>query len=179
MQSKASTVEQYLSELPEDRRKALEAVRQVILENLDKDYEEGIQYGMIGYYVPHRVYPAGYHCDPKQPLPFVNLASQKNHMALYLMCIYGESDLSRWFQQAWARTGKKLDMGKACVRFKKLEDLALDVIAETIKRMPAAKYIEHCEAALKAKTKPASTGRSESGRSTAPAKARKRSRGGE
>ncbi len=179
MQSKASTIEQYLSELPEDRRKALEAVRRVILENLDKDYEEGIQYGMIGYYVPHRVYPAGYHCDPMQPLPFAHLASQKNHMALYLMCVYGESDLSRWFRQAWAKTGKKLDMGKACVRFKKLEDLALDVIGEAIKRMPAAKYIEHCEAALKTKTKPASKGRSKSGRSTAPVKARKRSRGEE
>ena len=99
MQSKATTVEQYLSELPEDRRKAIEAVRQVILENLDKDYEEGMQYGMIGYYVPHRVYPAGYHCDPKQPLPFAGLASQKNHMALYLMCVYGESDHAQWFRR--------------------------------------------------------------------------------
>ena len=134
MQSKATTVEQYLAELPEDRRKALEAVRRVVLKNLDKDYEEGIQYGMIGYYVPHRVFPKGYHCDPKQPLPFAGLASQKNHMSLYLMCIYGESDLSRWFRQAWAKTGKKLDMGKACVRFKKLDDLALDVIAEAIRR---------------------------------------------
>ncbi len=160
MQSKATTVEQYLSELPEDRRKALEVVRQVILKNLDKDYEEGIQYGMIGYYVPHRVYPAGYHCDPKQPLGFAHLASQKNHMSLYLMCIYGESDLSRWFQQAWAKTGKKLDMGKACVRFKKLEDLALDVIAEAIKRMPAKKYIEICEAATKTTNKQSSKGAS-------------------
>ena len=124
MQSKATTVDQYLAELPEDRRKALEAVRQVVLKNLDKDYEEGIQYGMIGYYVPHRVHPAGYHCDPKQPLPFASLASQKNHMALYLMCIYGDTDHAKWFRDAWAKTGKKLDMGKACVRFKKLEDLA-------------------------------------------------------
>jgi Domain of unknown function (DU1801) len=147
MQSKATTVEQYLSELPADRRTALEAVRQVILKNLDNDYEEGIQCGMIGYYVPHRVHPAGYHCDPKQPLPFASLGSQKNHMALYLMCVYGESDLSRWFRQAWAKTGKKLDMGKSCVRFKKLDDLALDVIAEAIRRVPAKKYIEHCEAA--------------------------------
>ena len=153
MQSKATTVEQYLSELPEDRRKALEVVRQVILKNLDKDYEEGMQYGMIGYYVPHRAYPAGYHCDPKQPLPFANLASQKNHMALYLMCVYGESDLSRWFRQAWAKTGKKLDMGKACVRFKKAEDLALDVIAEAIKRVPAKTYIKHCEAAARTTAK--------------------------
>ena len=156
MQSKVTTVEQYLAELPEDRRKAIEAVRQVILKNLDKDYEEGIQYGMIGYYVPHRVYPAGYHCDPKQPLPFAGLASQKNYMSLYLMCVYGESDHSKWFREAWAKTGKKLDMGKSCVRFKKLEDLALDVIGETIKRVPAKKYIEYCESAVKTTNKPAS-----------------------
>jgi hypothetical protein len=156
MQSKATTVEQYLAELPEDRRKALEAVRQVILKNLDSDYEEGIQYGMIGYYVPHRVYPAGYHCDPKQPLPFANLASQKNHMALYLMCIYGDGKHARWFQEAWAKTGKKLDMGKACVRFKRVDDLALDVIGEAIKRVPAQKYIEFCEAATKKTRQPAS-----------------------
>jgi hypothetical protein len=150
VQSKATTVEQYLSELPDDRRKAIEAVRQVILANLDKDYEEGIQYGMIGYYVPHRVYPAGYHCDPKQALPFAGLASQKNHMALYLMCIYGDSKHSEWFRDAWAKTGKKLDMGKSCIRFKKVDDLALDIIAEAIRRVPAKKYIEHCEAALEA-----------------------------
>jgi Domain of unknown function (DU1801) len=175
MQSKASTVEQYLSELPEDRRKAIEVVRHVILENLDKDYEEGIQYGMIGYYVPHRVYPAGYHCDSKQPLPFAGLASQKNYMSLYIMCTYGDSDLSRWFREAWAKTGKKLDMGKACVRFKKPEDLALDVIAEAIQRMPAKKYIEHCEAALRTTAKRPSKGASESSgseRSSKPKKTR-------
>src|SRR5262245_65586155 len=127
MQDKATTVEQYLSGLAEDRRKALEAVRQVVLKNLDKDYEEGMQYGMIGYYVPHRVFPAGYHCDPKQPLPFAGLASQKNHMSLYLMCVYGDSQHSEWFRGAWSKSGKKLDMGKACVRFKKVGDLALDV----------------------------------------------------
>ncbi len=167
MKSQASTVEQYLAELPEDRRKVLEAVRQVILKNLDKDYEEGIQYGSIGYYVPHRVYPAGYHCDAKQPLPFANLASQKNYMSLYLLCAYGDSPLSRWFQQAWAKTGKKLDMGKACVRFKKLEDLALDVIGEAIQRVPAKTHIEHCEAARKTRTKQPSRGRSESSGSAA------------
>jgi hypothetical protein len=149
MQSKATTVQQYLSELRDDRRAAVEAVRQVILKNLDKDYAEGIQYGMIGYYVPHRVYPAGYHCDPRQPLPFAALASQKNYMSIYLMCTYGNSDHAKWFKDAWARTGKKLDMGKSCIRFKKLDDLALDVIGEAIKRVPARKYVEYCEAALK------------------------------
>ena len=147
MQSKAVSVEQYLAGLPADRRQALEAVRQVILENLDADYEEGMQYGMIGYYVPHRVYPAGYHCDPKQPLPFAGLAAQKNHLSLYLMCIYGETPLAAWFREAWSKTGKKLDMGKACLRFKKPADLALDCIAELIRRVPAKKYVEYCEAA--------------------------------
>jgi hypothetical protein len=150
--SKAATVADYLAELPADRRAALEAVRNVILKNLDKDYEEGMSYGMIGYYVPHRVYPAGYHCDPKQPLPFAGLASQKNHMAVYLMSICGCDDPKKnptaegaWFQKAWAKTGKKLDMGKSCIRFKKIEDVALDVIGEAIARVPAKKYIARIE----------------------------------
>ena len=158
MQSKAKTVEEYLSGLPEDRRQAIEAVRAVILKNLDKDYEEGMQYGMIGYYVPHHVYPAGYHCDPRQPLTFAALGSQKNYMSLYLMCVYGSTEHAQWFQQAWAATGKKLDMGKSCVRFKRVEDLALDVIGAAINRVPAKKYIEHCEAALKSTKSRASKG---------------------
>jgi Domain of unknown function (DU1801) len=148
MQSKANTVEQYLAELPADRRAAIEAVREVVLKNLDKDYEEGMSYGMIGFYVPHRVYPPGYHCDPRQPLPFAALASQKNYMSLYLMCVYGNSDHAKWFQQAWAKSGKKLDMGKSCIRFKRIDDIALDVIGEAIRRVPAKKYIAYCVAAL-------------------------------
>src|SRR3954471_4659686 len=149
MQSKAATVAEYLASLPDDRRKAIETVRAVILANLDKDYEEGMQYGMIGYYVPHRVFPAGYHCDPKQGLPFAALASQKNHMSVYLMGLYcgctdgvGDTSLVRWFKDAWAKAGKKLDQGRACTRFKKIDDLALDVLGEAIRRMPAKKYIE-------------------------------------
>ncbi|MBC7816078.1 MAG: DUF1801 domain-containing protein [Planctomycetaceae bacterium] len=148
MQSKATTVAQYLAELPEDRRAAIEAVRKVVRKNLDKTFEEGMQYGMIGYYVPHSVYPAGYHCDPKQPLPFACLASQKNYMSLYLGCVYGSSDLAKWFQSEWAKTGKKLDMGKSCIRFRKLDDLALDVIGETLRRMSAKKFIEYYESAI-------------------------------
>jgi len=154
MQSKAATVSDYLASLPDDRRKAIETVRSVILANLDKDYEEGMQYGMIGYYIPHRIYPAGYHADPKQGLPFAALASQKNYMSVYLMglycgCIEGVSDtnLVRWFREAWAKTGKKLNMGKACIRFKKADDLALDVLGEAIRRMPARKYVEVYEEA--------------------------------
>src|SRR5882724_2272601 len=106
MQSKATTVKEYLSSLPDDRRAAIERVREVILKNLDKDYEEGMSYGMIGYYVPHRIFPAGYHCDPKQGVPFVSLASQKNYMSLYLMGLYtGNTPLLAWFQNAWKKSG--------------------------------------------------------------------------
>lgn len=149
MQSKAKTVAQYLAELPADRRAAIEAVRKVILKNLDKHYEEGMQYGMIGYYVPHKVYPAGYHCDPKQPLPFACLASQKNYMSLYLGCVYSDSAQYQWFQKAWADAGKKLDMGKSCIRFKKLEDLPLEVVGEAIRRNPVKDYIKLYESVMK------------------------------
>ncbi len=142
MQSKAKTVAEYLKELPKDRREIVSAVREVILKNLDDAFEEGMQYGMIGFYVPHSVYPDGYHCDPKQPLPFACLASQKNHVSVYLMSIYTASPEEGWFRKEWAKTGKKLDMGKCCVRFKKLEDAALDVIGEAIRRVPARDYIE-------------------------------------
>ncbi len=153
MQSKATTVEQYLAELPEDRRAAISAVRKVILKNLDKGYEEGMQYGMIGYFIPHRLYPAGYHCDPKQPLPFASLASQKNYMSVYLMGMYMGEDQT-WLQKAFEKAGKKADMGKCCVRFKKLEDLPLEVIGEAIKRVPAKMYIEYYEANLGSRAKP-------------------------
>ncbi len=149
MPSKATTVEQYLAELPEDRREALQAIRTTILENLPMGYEEGMQYGMIGYFVPHSVYPAGYHCNPKEPLPFAGLASQKNHMSLYLMCIYGDPEQDARFREAWNKTGKKLDMGKSCVRFKKIDDVPLKVIGQAIKRVPAKKFIEYYETTLR------------------------------
>lgn len=148
MQSKAATVEAYLASLPEDRRSAIQAVRKVFLDNMGPGYAEGMSYGMIGYFVPHSVFPAGYHCDPKQPLPYAGIASQKQHMSLYLMGCYGSPSLRAWFEQAWAKAGKKLDMGKACVRFKKVDDLAMDVLAEAIRRLPSAKYIAEYEKAL-------------------------------
>lgn len=149
MQSKAKTAKQYLAELPPDRRAAIEAVRQVILKNLKGGYEEGMTYGMIGYYVPHSLYPAGYHCDPKMPLPFAGLASQKQHMSLYLMSMYDEGDGISEFRKAWAKTGKKLDMGKCCIRFKKLDDLALDLIGKSIANMPVKKWIKYYETFLR------------------------------
>jgi len=146
VKSNATTVEEYLQGLPADRRAAISAVRQVILANLPKGYVECIGYGMIGYVVPHRLYPAGYHCDPKLPLPFANLASQKNHMAVYLMAVYGDPATEQWFRRAWqADTGKKPDMGKCCVRFKKLEDVPLAVIGQVIARVPVKEYITRYE----------------------------------
>ena len=155
MRSKATTVEEYLAELPEDRRDAIQAVRNVILKTLPDGYEEGIQYGMIGYYVPHSVYEAGYHCDPKQPVPFASIASQKNYMSLYLMCIYGSPDQEAWFKKAWEKTGKKLDMGKSCVRFKKLDDLPLNVVGQAIKRVPVKKFLAFYESATAGRRKKA------------------------
>lgn len=148
MQSKAATVNEYLKSLPEDRRAAIEAVREVILKNLDKDYQEGMSYGMIGYCVPHRVFPAGYHCNPAQPLPYAGMASQKGHMSLYLMSVYGHQPLREWFVSAWKKSGKKLDMGKACIRFKRVEDVPLEVIGEAIRRVPVKVYIEHYQRSL-------------------------------
>jgi len=148
MQSKATTVKEYLSELPEDRRQAIDAIRSVLLINLPKGYEEGMQYGMISYHVPHSLYPPGYHCNPSQPLPFVSLASQKNHMSLYLTCVYMDKDHQEWFVDAWTKTGKKLNMGKSCVRFKKLDDVPLGVIGQAVKRVPVKKLIKHHESAI-------------------------------
>ena len=124
----ASTVAQYLAALPADRRAALSAVRKVINDNLPDGYEEGMQFGMIGWYVPLSMYPAGYGENPKVPLPLVALASQKSGMVLHFLCFYGHPTLSTWFTSEYEKSGKKLDMGKGCVRFKKLEDLALDVV---------------------------------------------------
>ena len=142
MQSKAKTAAEYLAELPEDRRQAVSAVRDVVLANLDKDFEEGMGYGALGWSVPHRVFPAGYHTDPKQPLPFAGIASQKNYMSLYLTSVYYIDGEESWFRDAWAKSGKKLDMGKSCIRFRKLDDLALDVIATAIKRVTAKQHVE-------------------------------------
>ena len=145
MSQKPTTVTQYLATLEPDRKKALQAVRKVIKANLDPKVKEGIQYGMIGYFIPHSVYPDGYHCSPDQPLPFMSVASQKNHMAVYLFCIYGDEAEAARFEKQWARSGKRLDMGKSCVRFKNLEDLCLETIGAAIKRMTAARFIEHYE----------------------------------
>jgi uncharacterized protein YdhG (YjbR/CyaY superfamily) len=141
------TVAQYLAALPADRRAALTAVRKTINDNLPKGYEEGIQFGMIGWYVPLSLYPAGYGENKKVPLPLVALASQKSGMVLHFLCFYGHPTLSTWFVSEYKKTGKKLDMGKGCVRFNKLDDLALDVVGRTIARVPVEEHIATYKAA--------------------------------
>ncbi len=149
MISKAKTVKEYLAGLPADRWAAITAVRKVIRKNLGKGYREGMQYGAIGYYVPHSVYPAGYHCDPKQPLPFVGLGSQKHYMSLGIMSMYLNPAQDAWFRREWAKTGKKLDMGKVCIRFKKVEDLPLELIGQAIAQVPVADCVALYETARK------------------------------
>jgi len=156
--SSAVTVDGYLAELSEDRRGLVGAIRDVVNANLPEGYEEVMQYGMIGWSVPHDLYPAGYHSDPTQPLPLAALASQKRYVSLYLMGTYCgcaergasgepvETDEMAWFRQAWRATGRKLDMGKSCVRVEKLDDVALDVVGEAIRRLPVADYIARYEA---------------------------------
>lgn len=148
MQSKAATVAAYLKSLPEDRRKALQAIRKVVNDNLDPKVKEAMAYGMPGWVVPLSVYPDGYHCAKDTPLPFASLASQKNHMALYLFCVYSVPGEAERLAEEWKAAGKKLDMGKSCLRFKKLEDVPLEVIGKAVKRMTLKKFIAGYEEAL-------------------------------
>ncbi len=148
MPTAATTVAEYLDALTPDRRAELQTVREVLLRHLPAGYQEGIQYGMIGYFVPHTLYPHGYHCDAKQPLPFAALGAQKHHLALHLMGLYMNDEASQRFQAAWQATGKKLDMGKACLRFKRADDLALEVLAETVAAMTVERYVAVYEAKL-------------------------------
>lgn len=159
MQSKATTVDQYLKELATDRRNDINAIRGVLEAHLPEGYEEIMQYGMIGYVVPHRLFPQGYHCDPKQPLCFAGLASQKNHLSLYIMPLYGESPELTWFEQEWKKSGKKLDMGKCCIRFKKAEDIPVDLIGKLVARWPVSRWVEVYQAVLDTRSKGKSTGK--------------------
>jgi uncharacterized protein YdhG (YjbR/CyaY superfamily) len=146
MRSKAATVKEYLDELPEGRRKALSKVRSAIRKNLPKGFEEVMNWGMICYQVPLKTFPDTYN---KQPLMYAALASQKNHMAVYLSCIYADSKQRDWFENAYKATGKRLDMGKSCVRFRKLEDLPLDLIGKAISRVDLKDFLSHYEGAKK------------------------------
>ena len=151
-QSKAETIEEYLNELPSDRRGALEAIRKVILDNLPDGYAETMQYGMVSYVIPLERYPVTYN---KQPLAYASLASQKNYMSLYLMNVYGDVETEKWFIERYEASGKKLDMGKSCVRFKRLNDLPLELIGEVIARTKVEDFIERYESSRRS-TKPRS-----------------------
>ena len=148
MSPSPTTVQAYLDSLPEDRRHALQELRRVISKNIHKDFEEGIQYGMLGWYLPHSKYPWGYHCDPKQPLPFASLASQKKHIGIYLFCIYLDEESKEAFAEEWRASGKRLDMGKGCVRVRSLEEVPLDVLGRAIKRITAKRFVEAYESGL-------------------------------
>jgi hypothetical protein len=150
MISKAKSPEDYVKEVPKERQEAFNQLRQTILKNLPKGFTEGMGYGMLGYVVPHSLYPAGYHCDPKQPLPFAGLASQKNSINFYHMGLYADPKLLKWFQTEYPKHCKtKLDMGKSCVRFKKPEDIPFKLIGELMKKITVKDWIANYEKNLK------------------------------
>ncbi len=150
MQIKADTIEGYIEQLPEERKQAIKKLRQTILENLPGGFEETISYGMIGYVVPHSVYADGYHVDPKLPLPFMNLASQKNYIALYHSGVYADKELLGWFTQEYPNhCTTKLDMGKSCIRFKKIGQIPYGLIAELTKKMSCQEWIGIYESNIK------------------------------
>ncbi|MCL9807310.1 DUF1801 domain-containing protein [Flavobacterium amniphilum] len=149
MQSKATTVAEYLNEIPEERKEGFNKLRNVILENLPEGFQESMGYGMMGYSVPHSIYPKGYHCDPKMPLPFAGMASQKNFIAFYHMGIYADPELLDWFTSEFPKySKKKLDMGKSCVRFKKPEDIPFELIGELMQKTSVNDWIQLYESAF-------------------------------
>lgn len=150
MQSKATTVAQYLAELEPERREPIARLHDTIVRQLPKGFDEQMSYGMIGWVVPHTLYPAGYHCDPKLPLPFLALASQKQAISLYHMGLYADAELLAWFTKAHARaSAKKLDMGKSCIRYKKADDIPFDLIGELAGKMSVQRWIELYESTVK------------------------------
>ena len=150
MQSKATTPQQYLDELPEERKSPINKLRQQILDNMPNGMEEQMNYGMLGYVIPHSVYPDGYHCDTSQTLPCMNIASQKNFIGVYSMVLYSKKDLYDWFTIEYAKRCKyKLDMGKSCIRLKKMEDIPFDLIGELASKVSAEEWIDIYEASIK------------------------------
>lgn len=146
MQSEAITVNEYFESLPDDRKHAMVRLRKVILDNIPPGFSEQMSYGMVGYVVPHSIYPPGYHCDPKLPLPFVNIASQKNFIALYHMGIYSDKDILDWFTSEYSKhSSAKLDMGKSCIRFKKPEQIPYELIGQLMKKISVKDWIKTYE----------------------------------
>ncbi|MEZ6137169.1 MAG: DUF1801 domain-containing protein [Pirellulaceae bacterium] len=135
MRVEATSVKDYVSQPPEERRPVIEKMRKVVRKNLSREFKERMSYGMIGYVIPHSIYPAGYHCDPKLPLLFMNIASQKNFVALYHMGLYADPDLMAWFTAEYPNhCQRKLDMGKSCIRFKKIDEVPYGLIGELLAR---------------------------------------------
>jgi hypothetical protein len=150
MQSTAATPELYIESLPDERKAVMQKLRQAIIGHLPKGFNESMGYGMMGYAVPHALYPPGYHCDPKQPLPFLGLASQKNFVALYHMGLYADPELLAWFKAEYPKHAKtKLDMGKSCIRFKKMDDIPYGLVAELMAKMTPQDWIALYEKNLK------------------------------
>lgn len=150
MQSETPTADAYIDELPEGRKAPMQRLREVILESLPDGFEETMSYGMIGYVVPHSVYPSGYHCDPKLPLPFLNIASQKNHIGFYHMGIYANKELMAWFKKAYADTvTTRLDMGKSCIRFRNPDQIPYQLLGELCTKMQVAEWVDLYERTIK------------------------------
>ena len=150
MQSKATTPEAYIAEMPAERQEAFKKLRNIIKKNLPKGFEEEMSYGMIGYVVPHSIYPKGYHCNTKLPLPFINIASQKNFISVYHMGIYANPQLKDWFTTEFNKhTKAKLEMGKSCLRFKKPEDIPFEFIGELVSKMTPQQWVEGYEKAFR------------------------------
>ena len=149
MQSKAQTVENYMNDLPEERKSPMQRLRELFKANLPEGFVEQMSYGMIGYVVPHSIYPKGYHCSPELPLPFINVASQKNFIAVYHMGIYSDENLLNWFVEEYPKHSKaKLDMGKSCIRFKKMDQIPYELLGELLTKMTVNQWIECYDAIL-------------------------------
>jgi hypothetical protein len=179
MQSKATTPDQYVKELPADRKAAIESLRREIKKHLPKGFVETMNYGMIGYVVPHSLYPGGYHCTPELPLPFANIASQKNFIAFYHMGVYGSPKLLKWFTDEYPKHVKnaRLDMGKACMRFKKPEDVPVKLLGELMGKITVEEWIRIYETNIaKSKTGKAKIEKAKKAAAKSPAKAVKKTK---
>ena len=150
MESKVQSINEYLNQLPEDKAEAVKKLHQLIIQTMPKGFEACMNYGMIGYVVPHQIYPQGYHCDPKLPLPFMSLAAQKNAISFYHMGIYADENLMNWFKEEYAKLVKtKLDMGKSCIRLKKPDQIPFDLIKQLVSKMTPKDWIQLYEQQLK------------------------------
>lgn len=146
------SVKEYLERLPEERRETIERLREIILSNLPEGFEETISYGIISYVVPHSTYPKGYHVNPEEPLPFISLASQKNHIAVYHSVVYMIPELEEWFRDEYARrVDTKLDMGKSCIRFRNPKKIPYDLLEELMKKVSVEEYVDLYERSLSRK----------------------------